>query len=87
MRRATILALLAACTLPLAAARAELPPQAYERMRQKATCVLLLAVQFVQRSAPRTDGPMRSETVTVEARVLSVIRGSGPKMGATVTIR
>lgn len=68
-------------------ARAELPPRAYEAMRQSARYVLVLAVESVERAAPRTDGPFRTTTVVVRARIVSVIRGAGLKMGDTVTIR
>jgi hypothetical protein len=88
VKKLSILALLAAGTLPplATAARAELPPTAYEAMRGKAAIVAILAIQSVQRSAARTDGTMETVRVTVRARVLSVIRGSGLAMGATVTI-
>lgn len=89
MRRLPIAALLAACLVPATAAvpRAELPPTVYEAMRAKAAVVLLLAVEEVALGAARADGRMRAAPVTVRARVRSVIRGSGLKMGDVVTIR
>lgn len=87
MKRLPILALLAAVLFPVLAARAELPPSAYERMRGKATFVAILAVQSVERAAPQVDGDMRTVRVTVRARILSAIRGTGLKIGDTITIR